>query len=450
MSVEIATANSSSREGQALQTLATDLLSRARSAGASQAEVAVATGSGFSVQVRKGEVETVEHHRDRSLDLTVYFGKRKGSASSADFSAASVTATLDQACAIARHTEADECHGLADAERMAHEFPDLDLWHPWALQVEAAIELGRSIEAAGLAMDGVENSEGASVDTGAGLSVYANSHGFVGSQRGTRHSMSCSLIARDGQGMQRDYWYDSRRCADELMDAAELGRLAGERAVARVGARGLATRKCAVLFTPDMARGLIGHLLAAVSGSALYRRASFLLDKAGHKILPDWLDIVEQPRLPRGQASTCFDAEGVATVESALVSGGVLQRYLLGSYSARKLGLSSTGNAGGTHNIVVGHGDDDFEAMLRRMDTGLLVTELMGQGVSTITGDYSRGAAGFWVEGGAIAFPVEGVTIAANLKDMFANLVAVGADIDPRSSILTGSILLESMTVAGE
>lgn len=450
MSVEIATANSSSREGQALQTLATDLLSRARSAGASQAEVAVATGSGFSVQARKGEVETVKHHRDRSLDLTVYFGKRKGSASSADFSAASVTATLDQACAIARHTEADECHGLADAERMAHEFPDLDLWHPWALQVEAAIELGRSIEAAGLAVDGVENSEGASVDTGAGLSVYANSHGFVGSQRGTRHSMSCSLIARDGQGMQRDYWYDSRRCADELMDAAELGRLAGERAVARVGARGLATRKCAVLFTPDMARGLIGHLLAAVSGSALYRRASFLLDKAGHKILPDWLDIVEQPRLPRGQASTCFDAEGVATVESALVSGGVLQRYLLGSYSARKLGLSSTGNAGGTHNIVVGHGDDDFEAMLRRMDTGLLVTELMGQGVSTITGDYSRGAAGFWVEGGAIAFPVEGVTIAANLKDMFANLVAVGADIDPRSSILTGSILLESMTVAGE
>ena len=437
-------------ESRALEALATDLLARARAAGASQAEVALSTGSGLSVQVRKGEVETVEHHRDRSLDLTVYFGQRKGSASSADFSESSVTATLDQACAIARHTEADECNGLADAELMATEFPDLDLWHPWALDVDAAVELGREIEAAGLAVLGVDNSEGASVESGQGQSLYANSHGFAGSRRGTRHSLSCSLIARDENGMQRDYWYDSRRAAGELMDAAALGRKAGERAVARIGARGLGTRKCPVLFSPEMARSLIGHLLAAVSGSALYRQASFLLDHAGRQILPDWLDITEQPRLPRGQASTCFDAEGVATVESPLVSGGVLQRYLLGSYSARKLGLSSTGNAGGTHNIVLGHGEDDFEAMLRRMGTGLLVTELMGQGVSTITGDYSRGAAGFWVQDGAIAHPVEGVTIAANLKDMFANLVAVGADVDPRSSILTGSMLLESMTVAGD
>ncbi len=450
MTLEIAQPDSALAESRALETLATDLLARARAAGASQAEVAVGTGSGLSVQVRKGEVETVEHHRDRSLDLTVYFGNRKGSASSADFSTASVTATLDQACAIARHTEEDDCNGLADAGRMATEFPDLDLWHPWALDVDAAIDLGRQIEAAGLAVEGVENSEGASVESGQGLSLYANSHGFIGSRRGTRHSISCSLIARDAKGMQRDYWYDTRRSAEELMDADALGRKAGERAVARLGARSLGTRKCPVLFSPEMARGLIGHLLAAISGGALYRRASFLLDQAGQQILPPWLDITEQPRLPRGQASSCFDAEGVATAESPLVTGGVLQRYLLGSYSARKLGLATTGNAGGAHNVVVGHGDDGFDAMLQRMGTGLVVTELMGHGVSTVTGDYSRGAAGFWVENGAVAYPVEGVTIAANLKDMFTRLVAVGADVDPRSSILTGSILLESMTVAGE
>lgn len=450
MNVEMMEKDSHLTETGTLQNLAEDLLARARAAGASQAEVAVGTGSGLSVQVRKGEVETVEHNRDRSLDLTVYFGKRKGSASSADFSPASITATLEQACAIARHTETDECNGLADAERMATEFPDLDLWHPWSLDVETAIELGQRIEAAGLAVDGVDNSEGASVESGQGQSVYANSHGFMGSRRGSRHSLSCSMIARDGQGMQRDYWYDSQRAADDLMEPATLGRTAGERSVARLGSRGLSTRKCAVMFTPEMARGLIGHLLSAASGGALYRQASFLLDHAGRQILPEWLSITEKPRIPRGQASTNFDAEGVATVESPLVESGVLARYILGSYSARKLGLASTGNAGGVHNIVVSHGEDDFDAMLRRMGSGLLVTEVMGQGVSVVTGDYSRGAAGFWVEDGAIAHPVEGVTIAGNLRDMLANLVAVGADVDRRSHILSGSMLLESMTVAGE
>ncbi len=437
-------------DSESLHGLAENLLARARTAGASQAEVAVGTGSGLSVQVRKGEVETVEHTRDRSLDLTVYFGNHKGSASSADFSPASITATLDQACAIARYTETDECNGLADADRMATDFPDLDLWHPWALDVEAAIELGQRIEAAGLAVHGVDNSEGASVESGLGQSVYANSHGFVGSHRGSRHSLSCSMIARDVQGMQRDYWYDSQRAAESLMDAVTLGRKAGERSVARLGARSLTTRKTAVMFTPDIARGLIGHLLSAISGGALYREASFLLDHVGKQILPDWLNVTEKPRLPRGHASTNYDAEGVATFESPLIESGVLVRYVLGSYSARKLGLASTGNAGGVHNVVVSHGDDDFDGLLKRMGTGLLVTELMGQGVSIITGDYSRGAAGFWVENGVIAYPVEGVTIAANLRDMLANLVAVGSDIDPRSHILTGSMLLESMTVAGE
>lgn len=450
MNVEMVEKATQLTGSESLQGLAEDMLARARTAGASQAEVAVGTGSGLSVQVRKGEVETVEHNRDRSLDLTVYFGNHKGSASSADFSPASITATLEQACAIARYTETDECNGLADADRMATDSPDLDLWHPWSLDVEAAIELGQRIEAAGLAVQGVDNSEGASVESGQGQSVYANSHGFMGHRRGSRHSLSCSMIARDAHGMQRDYWYDSQLAADSLMDAVALGRKAGERSVARLGARSLTTRKTAVMFTPEIARGLIGHLLSAISGGALYRQASFLLDHVGKQILPSWLNVTEKPRLSRGQASTNYDAEGVATLESPLIESGVLARYILGSYSARKLGLASTGNAGGVHNVVVSPGDDDFDGLLKRMGTGLLVTELMGQGVSIITGDYSRGAAGFWVENGVIAYPVEGVTIAANLRDMLANLVAVGSDVDPRSHILTGSMLLESMTVAGE
>lgn len=450
MNVELASKDTRSAAVEQLQTLAGDMLERARAAGASEAEVMLASGSGLNVQVRKGEVETVEHSRDRSLDLSVYFGRHKGTASSADFSAESLTATLDQACAIARHTEEDPCNGLADAERMAREFPDLDLWHPWSLDVDTAIELGQRMEAAGLAIEGVDNSEGAAVGSGGGHSVYANSHGFSGCHQGTRHSLSCALIARDGDGMQRDYWYDSRRAEAELMDAVALGRKAGERAVARLGARGLSTRKCPVLFVPELAQGLVGHLVSAVSGGSLYRQASFLLDQAGQQIMPEWLDIVEKPHLPRGQASGSFDAEGVATVQAPLIEAGVLARYVLGSYSARKLGLASTGNAGGVRNLEVSHGDDDFDAMLARMGTGLLVTELMGQGVSIVTGDYSRGASGFWVENGQISHSVEGVTIAANLRDMLGNLVAVGADVDPRSSILTGSMLLESMTVAGE
>ena len=433
-----------------LAQVAEDVIRRARAAGASQAEVAASVENGLSVNVRLGEVETVEHTRDRGFGLTVYFGGRKGSASTADLHADSIQATLDQACAIARFTEQDPAAGLAERARMATEFPDLDLWHPWEIDTPQAIALGQAIEAAGRAHAGISNSDGASVQAGHSLSVYANSHGFVGRERGTRHSLSVSLIAEDAQGMQRDYWYDSVRAPGDFISAQALGDQAAQRTLARRDARSLSTRQCPVMFAPEIARGLIGHLVGAVSGGALYRRASFLLDHVGKQIMPSWLSIIERPRLVRGQGSAVFDGEGVATGDSALVEHGVLARYVLGSYSARKLGLASTGNAGGIHNLVVEPGGDDFAAMLRRMDTGLLVTEVMGQGVSTITGDYSRGAAGFWVEHGQIAYPVEGVTVAANLREMFAGIVAVGADVDRRSSILSGSILLERMTVAGE
>jgi PmbA protein len=431
------------------------VIRRARAAGASQAEVAASIESGLNVNVRLGEVETVEHTRDRGFGLTVYFGQRKGSASTADLHPDSIQATLDQACAIARYTEEDPAAGLADASRMATAFPDLDLWHPWDIDTAAAIALGIEIENAGRAHAGISNSDGASVQAGQSLSVYANSHGFVGRERGTRHSLSLSLIAGGEDGMQRDYWYDSVRAAGDFISAQSLGDMAAQRTLARMGARGLSTRQCPVLFAPDIARSLIGHLLGAVSGGSLYRQASFLLDHVGNPVMPAWLNIVEQPHIPRGQGSGNFDAEGVATRDSALIENGVLARYVLGSYSARKLGLSSTGNAGGIHNLIVqpgsaDHGRDDFDGMLQRLGTGLLVTEVMGQGVSIITGDYSRGAAGFWVENGKIAYPVEEITIAANLRDMLAGIVAVGADVDRRSHLLTGSILLERMTVAGE
>ena len=433
-----------------LAQLAEDVIRRARAAGASQAEVAASIDTGLNVNVRLGEVETVEHTRDRGFGLTVYFGKRKGSASTADLNPDSIQATLDQACAIARFTEEDQAAGLADADRMATQFPDLDLWHPWRIDTEGAIALGKQVEDAGRAHVGITNSDGAGVQMGESIAVYANSHGFLGRERGTRHSLSLSLIAGDDDGMQRDYWYDSVRSADDFMSAAALGDKAAQRTLARMGAQRLSTRQCPVMFSPEVARGLIGHLIGAVSGGALYRRASFLLDHAGKQIMPPWLNIVERPLLMRGQGSGVFDAEGVATSDSALIENGVLARYVLGSYSARKLGLQSTGNAGGIHNLIVEPGQDDFAAMLKRMGTGLLVTEVMGQGVSTVTGDYSRGAAGFWVENGQIAYPVEEITIAANLRDMYANIVAVGADVDPRSHLLTGSILLEQMTIAGE
>lgn len=433
-----------------LAELAEDALKRCRALGADQAEVGVNEDSGLSVNVRMGEVETVEHTRDRGLSITVYFGGRKGSASTADLDLASIETSVQQACAIARHTEPDPCAGLADAERMAREFPDLDLWHPWGLSADAAVELALACEAAGRALDPrLSNSDGASVSSGTSLGLYANTHGFLGAERSTSHSISCSLIAGQGEDMQRDYWYSSACAAEDLEDAASIGRRAAERALRRLDPREAPTGEFPVLFAPEVARSLIGHLLSAASGGALYRRASFLLDACGQQILPAWMQLRERPRIPRGLRSANFDAEGVATVDSDLVRDGVLTRYILGSYSARKLGLSSTGNAGGVHNLIVEGRGERFEDLLGGIRRGLLVTELMGQGVSTITGDYSRGAAGFWVENGEIAWPVDEFTIAGNLKSMYRDIEAVGADVDPRSHIRTGSILIGRMTVAG-
>jgi PmbA protein len=448
-------ADTSATELDRLAELAGDVIGRASRAGASQSEVSASVSTGLSVNVRLGDVETVERTRDRGFGLTVYFGRRKGSASTADLKPESVEATIAQACAIARFTEDDPCAGLAEAGLMQTEFPDLDLWHPWDLEVDRAIEIGSEVEAAGRADAAITNSEGATVQYDSSLGVYANSHGFVGRERGTHQSISCALIAGRGDAMQRDHWYEYVRDANDFPPFDSIGRKAAERTISRQGARRLSTRECPVLFAPEVARSLIGHLLSAVSGGSQYRRASFLLDHAGKPVLPQFVDLLERPYLRRGHASAAFDAEGVATHDSALVEHGVLQRYVLGAYSARKLGLQTTGNAGGVHNLValpgsVDGGTPDFDEMVRRMGRGLLVTELIGHGVSIVTGDYSRGAAGFWIENGRITFAVQEITIAGNLRDMFMRISAIGSDVDPRSSLLTGSILIDRMTVAGE
>ena len=426
------------------------LLERARAMGATQAEVSCSEERGLEVNVRLGEVETVESTHDRGIAVTVYFGQRKGSASTADLQESSLEATVAQACAIARHTEDDPAAGLADPELMATGFPDLDLWHPWQLGADEAIDLALACEAAGRDADPrISNSDGASVGTSQSLSVYANSHGFIGRDRGSHHSIGCALIGGQGDGMQRDGWYSSALAREDLQDAAQIGRMAAERTLARLQPRSLPTGEVPVLFASEVARSLIGHLLSAVSGGSLYRRASFLLDSAGTALFPSWFNIDELPLLRRGLRSSAFDGEGVATRNSALVSDGVLQRYILGSYSARKLGLQTTANAGGVHNLQVGANAGDRASLVAGMGRGLLVTELMGQGVNGVTGDYSRGAGGFWVENGQIAYPVDGITIAGNLRQMFASIEAVGSDVDPRSHVRTGSILVGRMTVAG-
>src|ERR1700757_839578 len=437
--------------------LLTDLVSlaleEARRQGASQAEADASVSSGLSVSVRLGEVDTVEYQRDRGLAVTVYFGKRKGSASTADPAPSARLETVGKACAIARYTADDPYAGLIEPEALARDIPDLDLDHAWALTPERAIELARACEAAGLAVDArVRNSEGGSVGTQRHTGVYGNSLGFLAGYSATSHSLSCSLIAEDGEEMQRDHWYTVARDPADLEDAAHVGRLAGERALARLGARRLATRKAPVAFSPDMARGLVGHFIGAIRGPSQYRKASFLLDAAGSQVFPAFLQMHERPHLPKGLASSPFDQEGAATRDRELVRDGVLDGYVLGSYSARRLGLKTTGNAGGIHNLIVAASDGglDAEAFLARLDTGLLVTELMGQGVNGVTGDYSRGASGFWVERGAIQHPVHEVTVAGNLKRMYLDIAAVGSDTDGRGTVRTPSLLVSEMTIAGE
>lgn len=439
-----------------LSDLAERLLARARALGASQAEVDCSEDRGLEVSARLGQVETIESTRDRSIGITVYFGHRKGSASTADLREQSLEATVAQACAIARHTEDDPAAGLADPERMARpgtdgDWPEFDQWHPWALDAERAVDLAIACETAGREADArIANSEGAGVSVNESIAVYANSHGFLGRERSTRHQIYCSLIAGEREGMQGDSWHTYGVAADDLEAPEAVGRKAAERTVSRLGSRSLGTGSMPVLFAPEVARSLIGHLLQATAGGSLYRRSSFLLDRLGQRILPPWFSIRERPFLRRGLQSGNYDAEGVAARESALVEDGVLARYTLSSYTARKLGLETTGNAGGMFNLEIGANAEGLEAMARAMGDGLLVVELMGHGVNIVTGDYSRGAAGFRVEKGEIAYPVSGITIAGRLPEMFQRIEAVGADIDPRSSIRCGSLLVGEMTVAGE
>jgi PmbA protein len=428
-------------------------LEEARRQGASQYEVDASLSQGLGTTVRLGEVDTIEYQRDRGLAVTVYFGKRKGSASTADLGREAVRATVEKACAIARYTAEDPYAGLVEPEYLARDIPNLDLDHPWGLGAEEAIAIARRCEQAGRALDPrIANSEGGSVSSHRHTGVYGNSLGFLAGFCGTSHSVSCSLIAQEGEQMQRDYWFTTARDPADLEDAESVGATAGKRALARLGARKLATRKAPVLFSPDMARGLYRHFIGAIRGPSQYRKASFLLNAAGEQVFPAFVQMHERPHIRKGLASAPFDDEGAATRDRELVADGILQGYVLGSYSARRLGLKTTGNAGGIHNLIVAAAGTapGYEALLRRMGSGLLVTELMGQGVNGVTGDYSRGASGFWIQDGAVAYPVHEVTVAGNLRDIYRNIVALGGDVDSRGSIHCGSVLIGEMTIAGE
>lgn len=426
------------------------ILAEARRQGASACEVAVSAGQGLSTTVRQGEVETVEFNRDQGFGITLYVGQRKGSASTSATGSEAIRETVAAALAIAKHTSEDECAGLADAALMARELPELDLYHPWSITPEQAVEQALACEAAAFAADTrIKNADGTSLNTHQGCRVYGNSHGFVGGYASTRHSLSCVMIAEGKGQMQRDYWYDVNRQGELLADAKGIGQRAAERAVSRLGARPVPTCEVPVLFAAELAGGLFSHLLAAISGGNLYRQSSFLEGALGQRLFPEWLSLDERPHLPRALGSATFDGDGLATYAKPFVEKGELVSYVLGTYSGRKLGLPSTANSGGVHNLFVTHGDEDQQALIRRMGRGLLVTELMGQGLNLVTGDYSRGAAGFWVENGEIQFPVQEVTIAGNLRDMFRQVVAVGRDLERRGNICTGSVLIEKMTVAG-
>lgn len=434
-----------------LKNVVQELLDEAKRQGGSAAEAAFSIDNGLSATARLAEVETVEYHCDQGIAVTVYFGQKKGSASTNDISPESLKETVRAACSIARYASEDDCAGLPDPEQLATRFADLDLYHPWAIDAEQAIELAIACEdAARHYHRDISNSEGATVNSHQGTRVFGNSLGFLQGYQSSRHSISCSVLAGEDDAMQRDYWYSVARQAERLESARAIGEKAAQRTLSRLHARSLGTRQCPVLFAAEMASGLIGALLGAVSGGSLYRKTSFLLDSLGTQILPDFMHLYEQPFLPGALASANYDAEGVATRDRDIVKDGILQTYLLSSYSARKLGMTTTGHAGGVHNLTVEPGTRNLVGMLQLLDTGLLVTELMGQGVNRVTGDYSRGASGFWVENGQIQFPVQEITIAGNLKTMLRNLVAVGNDIDYRGNIRTGSILIDNMAIAGE
>lgn len=433
-----------------LEALLREALDIARSLGVDEAEAAASHDVGLSATARLGEVENLEYTNDRGLWVTVYRDKRKGSASTSDTSDAAIAETVQKACSFAVHTARDPHAGLADAGLMCSDIPDLDLDHPWDLDAETAVEMAIRCEAAGLSVDErIDNSEGGTVSTSRGVRGYANSHGFVGSHTKTSHSATCVLLGSENGDMQRDYYYSAARDADDLESIEAIGRTAAERTVSRLGASKIPTTRVPVVFTPELARGFIGHAMGAITGSAQYRRASFLLDAAGETIFPDFVSIEERPHLPKAMASAAYDAEGVATWDRDIVRDGVLSGYILSSYSARRLGLKTTANAGGAQNLVISANADDLDAILKSMGTGLLVEELIGQGVNAVTGDYSRGAVGHWVENGEIRYPVHEVTIAGNLRDLYKRIELIGNDRDLRSGIRCGSLLVGEMTVAG-
>jgi PmbA protein len=433
-----------------LKNLVQDCLDEALTQGATAAEAGLSVSNGLSVSARLGDVENIEYDCDQGLGISVYFDKRKGSASSTDLSPDSIKKTVKAACSIAKFSNEDEFSGLPDKDMLATEFPDLELYHPWEIEAEQAIKLAITCEDAARSYHAeITNSEGATVNSHQGIRVFGNTLGFLQGSQSTRHSLSCSVIAQRGEQMQRDYWYSVARSADDLEDAVAIGKKAAERTLRRLGGRTLSTRVAPILYAPEMAGSLLGALMGAISGSSLYRKSSFLLDSLDSQILPDFIRIHEQPHLKKALGSAAFDGEGVATKTRDIVSDGILRTYLLSSYSARKLGMQTTGHASGVHNLTIDPGADDFNGMLKRLHTGLLVTELMGQGVNRVTGDYSRGAAGFWVENGEIQYPVEEITIAGNLKEMFKNIVAVGNDVDYRGNTRTGSILIAQMSIAG-
>ena len=440
-----------SHSADQLRQIATDVLDYARKRGASSAETEVSEGAGQTVTARQGEVETIEYNRDKGIGVTVYIGKQRGHASTTDFTPQAIRDTVAAALSIARFTALDDCAGLADEDTLARDFPDFDLWHPWDMPVERAIELAQKCEAAGYAVDSrLTNSEGATISTQGSHFIYANTLGFMAGFPSSRHGVWCSLVASRNDEMHREDWYETSRDAAELPDVAVVGRRAGERAVNRLGARKIATTQSPVLFEAPIAASLLGHFVSAVSGGNLYRKTSFLTDCMGQQVFSRLVNMSEQPHVAKGFASTPFDDEGVTTRAREVVKDGVVEGYFLGTYSARKLGLKSTGNAGGNHNLTLRDTGADFAGMLKALGTGLLVTELMGHGVNAVTGDYSRGAAGFWVEKGEIAYPVQEITIAGNLKDLFHGIAAVGNDVVRRGSRYCGSILIDRMTIAGD